>query len=132
LFKIAPVISPRVTFLHEACWENGFELGQTVENPEPFLAPLPSMQAVSSKSELLQRYRSRFTGQFSMAGTCVLGLCAFDRMLMISPDLDLRTSLTQSTLSNLVPLALYQTLDQFERYSTILPANFFIYRTCGF
>jgi hypothetical protein len=42
---------------------------------------------------------------------------------MISPDLDIKTSLTRSTLSSLVPLALYQTLDQFERYSTSLPAK---------
>jgi hypothetical protein len=91
LFKIAPVIAPRVTFLHEACWANGFELGQTVENPEPFLAPLPSTWAVSSESELLQRSSSCFTGQFSVAGTCVLGLCAFARMLITSPDLCFKT-----------------------------------------
>jgi hypothetical protein len=51
-------------FLRERFWENGFELAQTVENPEPFLAPLPSWWAVSSESELLQRSSSRFTGQF--------------------------------------------------------------------
>jgi hypothetical protein len=50
--------------LRERFWANGFELAQTVENPEPFLAPLPSLWAVSSESELLQRSSSRFTGQF--------------------------------------------------------------------
>jgi hypothetical protein len=38
-----PVIAPRVTFLREQFWANGFELAQTVENPDPFLAPLPSL-----------------------------------------------------------------------------------------
>jgi hypothetical protein len=123
LLKTAPVIAPRVTFLRERFWANGFELDQTVENPEPFLAPLPSSRAVSSEIELLQRSSSCFTGQFSVAGTCVLGLCAFARMLMTSPDLDLRTSLTRSTLSSLVPLSLYQTLDQSKDSSSSLSAN---------
>jgi hypothetical protein len=48
-----PVIAPRVTFLREQFWANGSELAQTIENPEPFLAPLPSSWAVSSESELL-------------------------------------------------------------------------------
>jgi hypothetical protein len=60
-----PVIAPRVTFLRERFWENGFELAQTVENPEPFLAPLPSSWAVSSESEPLQRSSSCFRGHFS-------------------------------------------------------------------
>jgi hypothetical protein len=51
--------------LRERFWANGFELDQTVENPEPFLAPLPSLQAVSSEIELLQRSSSCFSGQFS-------------------------------------------------------------------
>jgi hypothetical protein len=68
--------------LHERFWANGFELDQTVENPEPKLAPLPSLRAVSSEIELLQRSSSSFTGQFSdpLRG-CKLrfGLCAFAR-----------------------------------------------------
>jgi hypothetical protein len=50
--------------LRERFWANGFELDQTVENPEPFLAPLPSLWAVSSESEyyrdLALFYRSIF------------------------------------------------------------------------
>jgi hypothetical protein len=42
-----PVIAPRVTFLRERFWANGVESDRTVENPEPFLAPLPSSRAVS-------------------------------------------------------------------------------------
>jgi hypothetical protein len=60
-----PVISPRVTFLRERFWANGFELAQTVENPEPFLASLPSSWVFSSESEPLQRYSSCFRGHFS-------------------------------------------------------------------
>jgi hypothetical protein len=44
-----PVIAPRVTFLRERFWANGFELDQTVENPEPFLAPLPSCERFLQK-----------------------------------------------------------------------------------
>jgi hypothetical protein len=62
--KTAPVISPRVTFLRERFWANGFELDQTIENPEPFLAPLPSTREVSSEIEWLQRSSSCFSGQF--------------------------------------------------------------------
>jgi hypothetical protein len=39
LLKAAPVIAPRVTFLRERFWANGFELDQTVENPEPIFIP---------------------------------------------------------------------------------------------
>ena len=52
-------------FLHERFWENGFELDQTVEKPEPFLAPLPSLRVVSLEIEWLQRYSLWFSGQFS-------------------------------------------------------------------
>jgi hypothetical protein len=38
---------------------------QTLENPEPKLAPLPSLWAVSSEIELLQRSSSCFRGQVS-------------------------------------------------------------------
>jgi hypothetical protein len=38
-----PVIAPRVTFLRERFWANGVESDRTVENPELFLAPLPSL-----------------------------------------------------------------------------------------
>jgi len=55
---------PRVTFLRERFWANGFELDQTIENPEPFLAPLPSLREVSSEIEWLKRYNSCFPGQF--------------------------------------------------------------------
>ena len=51
-----PVIAPRVTFLRERFWANGVESDRTVENPEPFLASLPSLRAVSLESEPLQRY----------------------------------------------------------------------------
>jgi hypothetical protein len=60
-----PVIAPRVTFLRERFWANGVESDRTVENPEPFLAPLRSLQAVSSESEPLQRSISCFRGHFS-------------------------------------------------------------------
>ena len=107
-----PEFPPRVQFLHERFWANGFELDQAVENPEPFLAPLPSMVAVSSESDPLQRSSSCFRGHFSdllkMVEGNVLGLYAFARMLITSPDLCFRTSFT---LSSLVPPALYQTLD---------------------
>jgi hypothetical protein len=60
-----PVIAPRVTFLRERFWANGVESDRTVENPEPFLAPLPSLREVSSESEPFQRYSSCFIGHFS-------------------------------------------------------------------
>jgi hypothetical protein len=47
--EVCAVIAPRVTFLRERFWENGFELAQAVENPEPFLAPLPSSRTVLQK-----------------------------------------------------------------------------------
>jgi hypothetical protein len=59
-----PEFSPRVTFLRERFWANGFELDQAVENPEPVLAPLPSLRAVFSEIEWIQRSSSRFPGQF--------------------------------------------------------------------
>jgi hypothetical protein len=62
--KDCPVIAPRVTFLRERFWANGVESDRTVENPEPFLAPLPSLWAVSSEIEWIQRSSSRFPGQF--------------------------------------------------------------------
>jgi hypothetical protein len=70
-----PVIAPRVTFLRERFWANGVESDRTVENPEPFLASLPSLRAVSSESEPLQSSSSCFKGHFSdlLNG---LGLCA--------------------------------------------------------
>ena len=62
--KDCPVIAPRVTFLCERLWTNGVESDRTVENPEPFLAPLPSSRAVSSEIEWIQGSISCFPGQF--------------------------------------------------------------------
>ena len=73
--EVFPEFAPRVTFLRERFWADGFELARTVENPEPFLASLPSLRTVSSESEPLQSSRSCFKGHFSdlLNG---LGLCA--------------------------------------------------------
>jgi hypothetical protein len=49
--------------VRERFWENGFELDQTLENPEPKLAPLLSLQVVLSEIGSLQRYDSSFRGQ---------------------------------------------------------------------
>jgi hypothetical protein len=61
--------------LREHFWADGFEFARTVENPEPFLASLPSSRTVSSESEPLQISSSCFEGRFSdlING---LGLCA--------------------------------------------------------
>jgi hypothetical protein len=63
--KTAPVIAPRVTFLRERFWANGFELDQTVENPEPFLAPLPSCgrfpQKLSCYRDLARVFQVNFS-----------------------------------------------------------------------
>jgi hypothetical protein len=79
-------------------WANNFESDQTLENPEPKLAPLPSSQVVSSEIELLQRSSSCFTGQISdpLCGVrCVLGMCVFVGMFITSPDLGHSPSLTR-------------------------------------
>jgi hypothetical protein len=62
--EVCPEFSPRVTFLREHFWADGFELARTVENPEPFLSPLPSSRTVSSEIECIQRSSSRFPGRF--------------------------------------------------------------------
>jgi hypothetical protein len=59
------VIAPRVTFLRELFWASGVKSDQTVENPEPFLAPLPSLRAVSPEIGFLQSSSLCFRGHFS-------------------------------------------------------------------
>ena len=49
---------PRVTFLRERFGENGVESDRTVENPETFLAPLPSSRTISSEIEWIRRSSS--------------------------------------------------------------------------
>ena len=73
--EVCPEFAPRVTFLREQFWANGFELARTVENPEPFLASLLLWWTVSSESEPLQSYSSCFKGHVLdlLNG---LGLCA--------------------------------------------------------
>jgi len=50
--------------LREHFWADGFELARTVENPEPFLSPLPSSRTVSSEIECIQISSSHFPGRF--------------------------------------------------------------------
>jgi hypothetical protein len=72
--KDCPVIAPRVTFLRERFWANGVESDRTVENPEPFLAPLPSCGRFPQKLSGYRDLALVFQVNFSVAGTCVLSL----------------------------------------------------------
>jgi hypothetical protein len=93
--------------LRERFWANGFESDQTLENPEPKLAPLPSSQAVSSEigfyRDIAHPLEVKFQ-IFSVAERCVL-VCVhlLERLLPLQACASEPLSLIQPCASYTLP-----------------------------